>query len=111
VEGESLSRLLTDPRQSGELGDQILNGTHRSEGRGEWQRLDLSHFGLKEISRPALRFRYRTQDQVAEKLGIVPTKHGRIDDHRMHHTASIGSDSHHAATGGSLDGPAGQFGL
>jgi hypothetical protein len=111
MEGESLSRLSTDPRQPGELGDQLLDGTHRSERRGEWKRLHLSHLGLEEIGRPALRFGHRTEDQIAQKLGIVPTEHGGVDDHRPHGSPPIGSDAHHAATGGRLDGPPRQFGL
>ena len=112
MKGEALRRLPADPGQPGQLGDQLVDGAHRSERRRERQRRAPS------ASRPAAarpraaapRPRRPAPGRRATRRRALRRRPGRCCTD-ANGAAPVGRDPHQAAARRRLDGPAGQLGL
>jgi hypothetical protein len=111
MKGEPLGRFPPDSGQAGQLGHQLLDGAHESEGGRKRQRRHLPHFGLQQIGGAPLGLGHGGQHQIAQKLGIVLREYAGIDVDCPDGSAAIGYDPHQPCSGRGFNGAAREFSL
>ena len=111
MKGEALGRLPADPGQPGQLGDQLVDGAHRSERRrnGSEGTFRISACSSSAARRCASATAASTRSP--RNSASCSCEDGRVDHDRADRAAAVGRDPHHAAARRGLDGPTGQLGL